>query len=200
MVFMLDNYDSFTYNLVQYLQMLGAEVVVRRNDETSVEKVLAMKPEAIVLSPGPGRPEQAGIMIDLIRAATAVPLLGVCLGHQAIGAAFGAKIIRAKRIMHGKTSVMSHDGKGLFSGLGKTFPAVRYHSLVIDEATLPEDLTVTCRSDDGEIMGIRYKHADRLIEGVQYHPESILSTNGKRQLQNFLALAADFNREREKSC
>ena len=166
MIFMLDNYDSFTYNLVQYLQMLGAEVVVRRNDETSVETVLEMKPEAIVLSPGPGRPEQAGIMIDLIHAAGAIPMLGVCLGHQAIGAAFGAKIVRAKRIMHGKTSVMNHDGKGLFAGLGKAFSAVRYHSLVIDEATLPEVLSVTCRSDDGEIMGVRYTPADRLIEGV----------------------------------
>ena len=199
MIFMLDNYDSFTYNLVQYLQMLGAEVVVRRNDEITVDAVLAMKPEAIVLSPGPGRPEQAGIMIDLIHAAGAVPMLGVCLGHQAVGAAFGAKIIRAQRIMHGKTSVMSHDGQGLFANLGKTFPAVRYHSLVIDEKTLPEVLTVTCRSDDGEIMGVRYNRPDRLIEGVQYHPESILSTNGKRQLQNFLALAAAFNAQTQES-
>ncbi len=195
MIFMLDNYDSFTYNLVQYLQMLGAEVVVRRNDEITVEEVLAMKPEAIVLSPGPGRPENAGILIDLIRAAGKIPLLGVCLGHQAVGAAFGGAVIRAKRIMHGKTSVVTHDGQGLFTGLGKSFPAVRYHSLVIDEATLPECLTVTARSDDGEIMGVRYNRPDRLIEGVQYHPESILSTNGKRQLQNFLNLAADFNRE-----
>lgn len=195
MIFMLDNYDSFTYNLVQYLQMLGAEVVVRRNDEITVEEVLAMKPEAIVLSPGPGRPENAGILIDLIRAAGKIPLLGVCLGHQAVGVAFGGAVIRAKRIMHGKTSVVTHDGQGLFTGLGKSFPAVRYHSLVIDEATLPECLTVTARSDDGEIMGVRYNRPDRLIEGVQYHPESILSTNGKRQLQNFLNLAADFNRE-----
>ncbi|MPM40473.1 Aminodeoxychorismate/anthranilate synthase component 2 [bioreactor metagenome] len=195
MIFMLDNYDSFTYNLVQYLQMLGAEVVVRRNDEITVDEVLAMKPEAIVLSPGPGRPENAGILIDLIRASGKIPLLGVCLGHQAIGAAFGGAVIRAKRIMHGKTSVVTHDGQGLFTGLGKSFPAVRYHSLVIDEATLPECLTVTARSDDGEIMGVRYNRPDRLIEGVQYHPESILSTNGKRQLQNFLNLAADFNRE-----
>lgn len=196
MIFMLDNYDSFTYNLVQYLQMLGAEVVVRRNDEVTVEEVLAMKPEAIVLSPGPGRPENAGILIDLIRAAGPIPVLGVCLGHQAIGAAFGASIIRVRRIMHGKTSTVTHDGKGLFTGFNKPFPAVRYHSLVIDETTLPECLTVTARSDDGEIMGVRYNRPDRLIEGVQYHPESILSTNGKRQLQNFLNLAAAFNGEK----
>ncbi len=195
MIFMLDNYDSFTYNLVQYLQILGAEVQVRRNDETTVDVVLALRPEAIVLSPGPGRPEGAGVMLDLIRAAGAIPMLGVCLGHQAIGAAFGAKIVHARRIMHGKVSEMTHDGAGLFAGLAKTFPAVRYHSLVIDEATLPPELAVTCRSDDGEVMGVRYTGTDRLLEGVQYHPESILSTNGKRQLQNFLTLAANFNKE-----
>lgn len=195
MIFMLDNYDSFTYNLVQYLQTLGAEVTVRRNDETTVEDVLALRPEAIVLSPGPGRPEKAGVMLDLIRAGAAVPMLGVCLGHQAIGAAFGAKIVHARRIMHGKVSEMTHDGAGLFAGLPKTFPAVRYHSLVIDEATLPPELVVTCRSDDGEVMGVRHQGGDRLLEGVQYHPESILSAHGKRQLQNFLAAAAAFNKE-----
>ena len=195
MIFMLDNYDSFTYNLVQYLQIIGAEVQVRRNDEVTVDEVLALNPDAIVLSPGPGRPEAAGIMLALIRAGGVIPMLGVCLGHQAIGAAFGAKIVHARRIMHGKISEITHDGAGLFTGLSKTFPAVRYHSLVIDEATLPPELAVTCRSEDGEIMGIRYQGDDRLLEGVQYHPESILSTNGKRQLQNFLTRAAAFNKE-----
>ncbi len=193
MIFMLDNYDSFTYNLVQYLQMLGAEVLVRRNDQITVAEVLAMHPEAIILSPGPGRPENAGIMMELIRqAAGAFPILGVCLGHQAIGAAFGMRVVGARHIMHGKTSIVTHDGQGLFSGLAARFPAVRYHSLVLDEASLPATLAVTARSDDGEIMGIRATTPGVVLEGVQYHPESILSTNGKRQLQNFLKLAAEF--------
>ena len=195
MILMLDNFDSFSYNLVQYLQMLEADVEVRRNNEITVEAALAMRPEAIVLSPGPGRPQDAGIMIDLIRrAAGNVPLLGVCLGHQAIGAAFGAEVVHARRIVHGKTSEISHDGKGIFAGLPNPFKAVRYHSLALDEATLPECQEVSARSEDGEIMGVR--HRELPVEGVQYHPESILSAAGKRQLANFLALAGEFQRRR----
>lgn len=187
MIFLLDNYDSFTYNLVHLLCRIGEEVVVRRNREVTPEEVLAMRPDGIVLSPGPGRPENAGIMPALVRAAVEakIPLLGVCLGHQAIGAAFGAEIVGAKEIRHGKTSEISHDGRGLFSGFEPTpFKAVRYHSLALREATLPEVLEVSCRSEDGEIMGIR--HRELPIEGIQYHPESIMTPTGKRQLENFL--------------
>lgn len=187
MIFVLDNFDSFTYNLVQYFQQLDRTVKVVRNNAAAVEEVLGLRPEAIVLSPGPGRPENAGIMPALIRAAAGkVPMFGVCLGHQAIGQAFGMQVIHAKRIMHGKVSTVDHDGRGLFSGLSSPFKAVRYHSLALDETTLPLELEVTARSEDGEVMGIRHKEA--LIEGIQYHPESILTSTGKRQLANFLEL------------
>ena len=189
MIYMIDNYDSFTYNLVQYMQMLGAEVVVRRNDEVSVEEVLNSGAAGVVLSPGPGRPDEAGIMLDLIRRGGDMPMLGVCLGHQAIGAAFGASIIHARRLMHGKLSTITHDGQGVFKGLPETFQAVRYHSLAIDESSLPDCLVPTAHSEDGELMGIR--HTSRPLEGIQYHPESILSQNGKRQLRNFLTLVHD---------
>ena len=189
MIYMIDNYDSFTYNLVQYLQMLGAEVVVRRNDEVSVEEVLNSGAAGVVLSPGPGRPDEAGIMLDLIRRGGDMPMLGVCLGHQAIGAAFGASIIHARRLMHGTLSTITHDGQGVFKGLPETFQAVRYHSLAIDESSLPDCLVPTAHSEDGELMGIR--HTSRPLEGIQYHPESILSQNGKRQLRNFLTLVHD---------
>ena len=187
MIFVLDNFDSFTYNLVQYFQQLDRTVKVVRNNAAAVEEVLGLRPEAIVLSPGPGRPENAGIMPALIRAAAGkVPMFGVCLGHQAIGQAFGMQVIHAKRIMHGKVSTVDHDGRGLFTGLSSPFKAVRYHSLALDETTLPPELEVTARSEDGEVMGIRHK--DALIEGIQYHPESILTSTGKRQLANFLEL------------
>ena len=187
MIFVLDNFDSFTYNLVQYFQQLDRTVKVVRNNAAAVEEVLGLRPEAIVLSPGPGRPENAGIMPALIRAAAGkVPMFGVCLGHQAIGQAFGMQVIHAKRIMHGKVSTVDHDGRGLFTGLSSPFKAVRYHSLALDETTLPPELEVTARSEDGEVMGIRHKGA--LIEGIQYHPESILTSTGKRQLANFLEL------------
>lgn len=187
MIFVLDNFDSFSYNLVQYFQQLDRTVKVVRNNAAAVEEVLGLRPEAIVLSPGPGRPENAGIMPALIRAAAGkVPMFGVCLGHQAIGQAFGMQVIHAKRIMHGKVSTVDHDGRGLFTGLSSPFKAVRYHSLALDETTLPPELEITARSEDGEVMGIRHKEA--LIEGIQYHPESILTSTGKRQLANFLEL------------
>ena len=187
MIFVLDNFDSFTYNLVQYFQQLDRTVKVVRNNAAAVEEVLGLRPEAIVLSPGPGRPENAGIMPALIRAAAGKgPMVGVCLGPQAIGQPFGMQVIHAKRIMHGKVSTVDHDGRGLFTGLSSPFKAVRYHSLALDETTLPPELEVTARSEDGEVMGIRHKEA--LIEGIQYHPESILTSTGKRQLANFLEL------------
>ncbi len=186
MILMVDNFDSFTYNLVQYFFMLKKEVVVKRNNEITVEEAMAMNPEFIVISPGPGRPENGGIIIDLIKeAAGKIPLLGVCLGHQAIGYAFGADVVKAARIMHGKTSDIEHDGKGLFSKLNSPLKAVRYHSLALKADTLPDCFEVTCRSEDGEIMGVRHK--EYLIEGIQYHPESIMTTTGKRQLANFIA-------------
>lgn len=187
MIFVLDNFDSFTYNLVQYFQQLDRVVTVARNNAITVQEVIDLHPEAIVLSPGPGRPGNAGIMPELIRAvAGKLPILGVCLGHQAIGEVFGMSVVHAKRIMHGKVSQVSHDGKGLFAGLSSPFEAVRYHSLALDEATLPPEFEITARSEDGEVMGIRHKEA--LIEGIQYHPESILTSTGKRQLMNFLSL------------
>ena len=189
MFLMIDNYDSFTYNLVQYFQILGVEMNVVRNDEITVEAALNSGAEAIILSPGPGRPENAGIMIDLIRSAGSMPLMGVCLGHQAIGYAFGAKIIPAQRLMHGKISAVSHDGKGLFSGLENPFQAVRYHSLAVDKNTLPDELIPTATSEDGELMGLR--HRTRLIEGIQYHPESVLTQSGKRQLRNFIRMVRE---------
>ncbi len=189
MFLMIDNYDSFTYNLVQYFQILGIEMKVARNDEITVEAALGSGAEAIILSPGPGRPENAGIMIDLIRKAENMPLLGVCLGHQAIGHAFGAKIVPAQKLMHGKISAVSHDGKGLFAGLENPFQAVRYHSLAVDRNTLPDELIPTATSEDGELMGLR--HRTRLIEGIQYHPESVLTQSGKRQLRNFIRMVRE---------
>ncbi len=183
---MIDNYDSFTYNLVQYLGELGAEVDVVRNDVESVSELLARQADGIVISPGPGVPEDGGVSIELVRAAAELrtPVLGVCLGHQAIGVAFGARIARARSIMHGKVSEIDHDGKGIFSGLEARFEATRYHSLVVDEASCPESLEITARTDDGEIMGLR--HREFPVEGVQFHPESILTRVGKQLLQNFL--------------
>ena len=184
---MIDNYDSFTYNLVQYLGELGAEVDVVRNDEATVEDLLDREVGGLVVSPGPGEPGGAGISVDAVVrfALVGVPVLGVCLGHQAIGAAFGAKIVRARSIMHGKVSEVEHDGRGLFAGLPKRFEATRYHSLVIDEASLPAELEVTARTNDREIMGVR--HRTQPIEGVQFHPESIMTVEGKRLLSNFLS-------------
>ncbi|MDD5697556.1 MAG: aminodeoxychorismate/anthranilate synthase component II [Victivallaceae bacterium] len=186
MILMIDNYDSFTYNLVQYISALNYKVIVKRNDELTVAEALALKPEAIVISPGPGRPENAGISLELIQAAAGkIPVLGVCLGHQAIGQVFGGKVVQAKQIMHGKTSEIKHDGKGLFTKLPAGLKVVRYHSLALDESTLPDCLEITARTvDDGEIMGVRHKKF--LIEGIQYHPESVLTSTGKRQLANFL--------------
>ena len=189
MIFVLDNYDSFTYNLVHLLYALEPDVVVRRNREVTPDEVLAMKPEAIVLSPGPGRPESAGVMPELIRAAAAagIPMLGVCLGHQAIGEAFGAKVVSAKSIMHGKISEITHDGRGLFAGVANPLAVVRYHSLALDAATIPPEFEITCRTQDGEVMGIRHKTLP--IEGIQYHPESIRTGDGMTQLANFVRMA-----------
>jgi len=185
MIFVLDNYDSFTYNLVHLMGSLGAEMVVERNRETSVAAIMAMQPDGILLSPGPSRPENAGCMLDLIHAAAGrIPMLGVCLGHQAIGHAFGAKVVSAGRIMHGKLSTIHHDGQGIFQNVPQDFKAVRYHSLALEEATLPDCLEITARSEDGEIMGIRHKELP--VEGIQYHPESIMTEAGRQQLMNFL--------------
>jgi anthranilate synthase component II len=183
---MIDNYDSFTYNLVQYLGELGADVTVRRNDAVELDEVAALAPDAIVVSPGPCTPAEAGISVPLIRRFTGrMPILGVCLGHQAIGAAFGGSIVRAGRIMHGKTSPILHAGEGLFAGVPNPFEATRYHSLVIDPPTLPAELERTAWTAEGEIMGVR--HREHFLEGVQFHPESILTVEGKRLLGNFLA-------------
>jgi len=186
MVFVLDNYDSFTYNLVQYLGELGAEVVVKRNDEVTVDEIAAMKPERIVLSPGPGRPEDAGVMMDLIRQlGQTTPIFGVCLGHQAIGAVFGGSVVRAASPMHGKTSTIEHNSRGVFTGITASFDASRYHSLVVAQDDLPDVLEVTARTaGDGVIMGLR--HRTLPIHGVQFHPESILTSEGRRILRNFL--------------
>ena len=184
-VLMIDNYDSFTYNLVQYLAELGAEVDVRRNDAVTLDEIASMAPSAVVISPGPCTPKEAGVSVPLIeRFAGSLPILGVCLGHQAIGAAFGASIVRAGRIMHGKTSPILHTGEGLFAGLTNPFDATRYHSLVIDPATLPRDLERSAWTAEGEIMGVR--HRTDFVEGVQFHPESILTLEGKQLLGNFL--------------
>ena len=182
----IDNYDSFTYNLVQYLGELGADLDVRRNDAITLDEVAALGPDGVVISPGPCTPREAGISVPLIqRFAGTIPILGVCLGHQAIGAAFGGAIVRAARIMHGKTSLIHHDGRRLFAGLPEPFEATRYHSLVIDPAALPPMLERTAWTDAGEIMGVR--HRTLFVEGVQFHPESILTVEGKRLLGNFLA-------------
>ena len=176
---------------MQLFYNLEPEIVVRRNREITVPEVLALHPEAIILSPGPGRPSEAGIMPELIRSAAdrEIPLLGVCLGHQGIGEAFGAKVIPAKAIMHGKISSIAHDGKGLFDGIKGEFSAVRYHSLALDAASIPPEFEITCRTADGEVMGIR--HRSQLIEGIQYHPESVLTATGKRQLSNFMKMVRD---------
>jgi anthranilate synthase component 2 len=186
MLLMIDNYDSFTYNLVQYLGELGEEVVVRRNDEITVDEAAAMKPEHIVVSPGPCTPNEAGISVPLIeRLAGRTPILGVCLGHQSIGQAFGGKIVHAKAVMHGKTSKIFHSDVGVFRGLPNPFTATRYHSLVIERESLPDCLEITAWAEDGEIMGIRHKTLP--IEGVQFHPESILTEHGHDLLEHFLA-------------
>ena len=188
MILLLDNYDSFTYNLYQYLGELGAEVRVVRNDETTAEEALAARPEAVVISPGPGTPDQAGISLDLIRAcAGRVPLLGVCLGHQALGQAFGGRVVRAPRLMHGKTSEIEHDGRGVFAGLPRPFTATRYHSLVVEPASVPDCLEVSAWTDGDVVMGLR--HRELPLEGVQFHPESILTAAGKDLLRNFLRAA-----------
>ena len=187
MILLIDNYDSFTYNLVQYLGELGAEIEVRRNDQTTLEEVGRMAPERIVISPGPKTPTEAGICLQLIREfAGRTPILGVCLGHQAIGQAFGGKVIRAPQIMHGKTSPITHDGKTIFAGLSNPFTATRYHSLIVEREGLPPCLEVSATSPDGLIMGLRHK--ERKVEGLQFHPESVLTEAGKNLLANFLRL------------
>lgn len=188
MVLVIDNYDSFTYNLVQYLGELGAQVVVRRNDEASVEQLRGLSPSRVVVSPGPGRPEQAGVSLEVIKELGAtMPLLGVCLGHQAIGLAFGGDVVRAPSPIHGKTSTVEHNSSGVFAGLSSAFQAGRYHSLVVDEKTLPGDLEVTARTkEDGLVMGLR--HRSLPIHGVQFHPESVLTNEGRRILRNFLEM------------
>jgi anthranilate synthase/aminodeoxychorismate synthase-like glutamine amidotransferase len=195
MVFVLDNYDSFTYNLVQYMGELGAEIVVRRNDELTSAEVEALHPDRILISPGPCTPQDAGISIDLIKHFAAlgasggpkVPILGVCLGHQALGAAFGGNVIRAPRLMHGKTSEVEHDGRTIFSGIPSAMTCTRYHSLIVEDKNLPAELEVSARTADGEtIMALR--HRTLPIEGVQFHPESVLTTHGKQIIQNFMNL------------
>ena len=188
---MIDNYDSFTFNLVQYLGELGADVDVVRNDRASIADLLRVKPAGVVISPGPGEPSAAGISIETVHACAerALPLLGVCLGHQAIGAAFGGRIARARSIMHGKVSAIDHDGRGLFAGIASPIEATRYHSLVVEEASCPDVLEITARTRDGEIMGLR--HRELPIEGLQFHPESILTAEGKRLLANFLGACSE---------
>jgi anthranilate synthase component 2 len=187
MLLMLDNYDSFTYNLVQYLQELGEEVVVHRNDQISVDEIAALKPHRIVISPGPCSPAEAGISVELIQCLSAtIPMLGVCLGHQSIGHAFGGKVIRAPQLMHGKTSLIEHGDSGIFRSLSNPFVATRYHSLIVERDSLPECLRITAWVEDGTIMGL--EHRDRPLWGVQFHPESILTVEGKKLLQNFLEL------------
>ncbi|HUE43452.1 MAG TPA: aminodeoxychorismate/anthranilate synthase component II [Candidatus Sulfotelmatobacter sp.] len=187
MILLLDNYDSFTYNLAQYLGELGCEVEVHRNDKITVADIVRRKPDRIVISPGPCTPKEAGISVELVQRLTGkFPILGVCLGHQAIGAAFGGKIVRAPKLFHGKTSSVHHDAKGVFRELSDPFTATRYHSLIIDRKSLPRELTITAETEDGIIMGVRHRRAK--LEGVQFHPESVLTTSGKQLLQNFLAL------------
>jgi len=185
MLLMIDNYDSFTYNIVQYFGELGEDVRTVRNDEISLEQIADMSPDRICISPGPKSPKDAGVSVDVLKEfAGKKPILGVCLGHQAIGEAFGGRIIRAKQVMHGKTSKIAHTGEGVFKGLPSPFTVIRYHSLAIERASLPSCLEVTAWTDDGEIMGVRHKEFD--IEGVQFHPESILSEHGHAMLKNFL--------------
>ncbi|HXQ97804.1 MAG TPA: aminodeoxychorismate/anthranilate synthase component II [Candidatus Limnocylindrales bacterium] len=187
MILLLDNYDSFTYNLAQYLGELGCELEVRRNDKITLDEVARRKPERIVISPGPCTPREAGICIELIRRfAGEIPILGVCLGHQAIGEAFGGRVVRAKSILHGKTSEVFHDSKTVFRGLAKPFTATRYHSLIVERKSLPRTLEISAETADGTIMGLR--HRNLRIEGVQFHPESVLTGPGKDLLRNFLSL------------
>jgi anthranilate synthase/aminodeoxychorismate synthase-like glutamine amidotransferase len=185
-VLLVDNYDSFTFNLYQYLGELGADVEVVRNDALTVDQAMARGPDRIVISPGPGTPDGAGISLELIRAAGRVPVLGVCLGHQALGQAFGGRVVRAPRLMHGKTSEVRHDGRGVFAGLPDPFTATRYHSLVVARNSVPDALEVSAWIEDGTVMGLRHRALP--LEGVQFHPESVLSTNGKRLLANFLGV------------
>jgi anthranilate synthase/aminodeoxychorismate synthase-like glutamine amidotransferase len=185
MILMIDNYDSFTYNIVQYMGELGADIQVERNDQISIEEIESLNPKKIVISPGPCTPDKAGISIEAIQNfAGKIPLLGVCLGHQSVGAAFGGEVVKAGKLMHGKTSEVRHDGKTLFKGLPNPFTATRYHSLVLNRKTLPDCFEITAESDDNEIMGIRHKELS--VEGVQFHPESILTTHGKDLLKNFI--------------
>ncbi len=185
MVLLIDNYDSFTYNLVHYFETLGADMKIVRNDAATAEELFAMSPKAVVISPGPSSPKNAGVCVDFIKKyAGKVPIFGVCLGMQSIGYAFGADIVLARRTMHGKTSMVTHDSTGVFCGMPNPIEVVRYHSLAVAENTLPKCLRVTARAEDGEVMGIR--HTDFLVEGVQFHPESIMTFGGKRMLENFL--------------
>jgi para-aminobenzoate synthetase component 2 len=186
MILVIDNYDSFTYNIVQYLGEMGQEVVVHRNDKITTDEIAALKPDHLLISPGPCSPEQAGISVETIqRFAGEIPLLGVCLGHQSIGHAFGGRIVRADRLMHGKTSPILHEGQGVFRDMPRPFAATRYHSLLIERDTLPDCLEITAQTAEGEIMGVRHKTLP--VEGVQFHPESVLTEDGRRILQNFLA-------------
>ncbi len=187
MILLLDNYDSFTYNLAQYLGQMGQKLAIRRNDQITIDEIEDLAPERIVISPGPCTPQEAGISVPLVeRFAGKIPILGVCLGHQAIGAAFGGKIIRARKLMHGKTSEITHDGKTIFHKLPQRFTATRYHSLIVERKSLPRELEISAETDDGVIMGLR--HRKLLVEGVQFHPESVLTEVGFRLLENFLKL------------
>ncbi len=189
MILLVDNYDSFTFNLAQYLGQLGAPPVVRRNDQITLDEIAEMRPERIILSPGPCTPREAGICVPLIRRfAGKVPILGVCLGHQAIGDALGGRVVRAKKLMHGKTSEIHHDGRTIFRGLPQPFTATRYHSLIVERRTLPREFEVSAETSDGIIMGLRWKKKGAPLEGVQFHPESVLSESGLPLLKNFLAL------------
>jgi para-aminobenzoate synthetase component 2 len=190
MILLVDNYDSFTYNLAQYLGQLGQRVEVRRNDQITLEEIEHLRPERIVISPGPCTPRQAGISLPLIqRFAGRIPILGVCLGHQAIGEALGGRVVRAPRLMHGKTSEIFHDGRTIFAGLPRPFTATRYHSLIVDRHSLPGELEISAETDDGTIMGLRWRRRGAApLEGVQFHPESVLTAHGLQLLENFLAL------------
>jgi anthranilate synthase/aminodeoxychorismate synthase-like glutamine amidotransferase len=189
MILLLDNYDSFTYNLAQYLGQLGQQVEVRRNDQITLDQVAALRPERIVISPGPCTPREAGISVPLIRRfAGQIPILGVCLGHQAIGEAFGGRVVCAPKLMHGKTSEIRHDGRTIFRGLPQPFTATRYHSLIVERASLPRELEISAEADDHTIQGLRWKKKGAAVEGVQFHPESVLTDSGLQLLKNFLAI------------
>lgn len=194
MIVVIDNYDSFTYNIVQYLGEWESNVRVFRNDRITVREIESLAPDALLISPGPGNPSQAGISLETVRTfAGRIPIMGVCLGHQCIGEAFGGKVVRAKRLMHGKTSPIKHDGKNLFAGLSNPFAATRYHSLIVEKGSLPKELAVTAWTDEGEIMGLR--HRKYPVEGVQFHPESILTVEGKQLLRNFVTMYSGKNRD-----